>query len=259
MLRKLVSLFSLVCLALITGMTVSCGNSYSNTMKPCTGGPYNVVGDWNGTFTGGGATLNTVGAIDSSGLALFFDGFGDTVAMPAITGTCSFSGTITGYPAPGTVGTITPGTAQGNVTSATSITGSISNANGSGTLSLTASSPLSGAVTALSTSHFAVVGGGSDILNLTFTQTTPGSSMNFTGSDANSCTITGNFTQQGTSNVFDVSYTVSGAGAKCTASTSNGIGFESNTDYLSANGGQSPVYLYADIVASSGAFVVEVY
>jgi len=260
--RKVTSLFSVACLVLILIAAVSCGSAYSGKGTACTGGPYNVVGDWNGVFTSGGQTLNTVGVIDSSGLALFFDGSGDSVLMPAITGACSFSGTLTAYTAPGLGGGSAVLTTQGNVNSATSITGTESGTGGSGALTFTASSPLSASPTALVGTKVGSVGGGSDLLNLTFMPAGAGSSMSFTGMDIGTgCNVAGTFTQQGTSNVFDVSYVTSGAGATCGA-TSTGIAFESSTDYFNVNGGLPGTYLYADIVyedllGPAGAFVIE--
>jgi hypothetical protein len=258
MLRKCLLLLSTVSLAaLMCVSTISCGSSSSSTIKPCTGGPFNVVGDWNGTFVSSGGTTNVVGAIDTSGLALFFDPTGDVALLPSITGTCSFSGSDTLFSSVIDGGGFVSGTAQGNVNSATAISGS--ETAGGNTISLTAFSPLTGSATALSGTKTGETGGGGDFLNLTFTPTT-GSNMSFTGTDITAnCTLTGTLTQQATSNVFDLTLNVSGAGVNCTAATLNGIAFESNTDYFGFNGSQQGTYLYADILSSSGAAVVEVF
>jgi hypothetical protein len=262
MLRKCLLLLSTVSLAALCVSTISCGSS-SNSTTACTGGPYNVVGDWNGNLVNSSGTVNVFGAIDASGLAVFFDnttgvGVGDTLLLPAITGTCSFSGADTFFASLVDLGGSAGGTAQGNVNSATAISGT-DTATGS-TISLTTFSPLSGSATALSGTKTGETGGGGDFLSLTFTPTT-GSNMSFTGTDITAnCTLTGTLTQQGTSNVFDLSLTISGAGASCTPTiTVNGIAFESNTDYFNFNGGLPGTYLYADILSSSSAAVVEVF
>jgi hypothetical protein len=267
MLRKITFLLSLVCLVLIGAMTFSCGGSSAITANPsCTGGPYAVVGNWQITVTPSGvAPVTGYGAIDSAGLALFFDtslsagGAGDTVELPALTGMCYFSGNIISYPEPGTGGSTITDTVQGNVTSTSAITGVFTGAAGaaSGTLSAVAFSPLSGVPTALSGARTGEMEGVTDTLSLTFSPTT-GSSMSFSGTDTSKCTITGTFTQVGTSNVFDVSYTTAGA-SPCVGATSTGIGFESSTDYFDVNDSAAGTYLYADILASSGPFVLEVF
>ncbi len=255
MLRKrLLQLSALSIATLLAVSTISCGSSSSSTIKPCTGGPYNVVGDWNGTFVNGSGSANVLGAIDSSGLALFFDPFGDVAFLPAITGTCSFSGADTLFSANG--GTFVSGTAQGNVNSATAITGS--ETAGGNTISLTTFSPLSAAPTALMGTKTGETGGGGDFFSITFTPTT-GNNMSFTGTDITAgCTVNGTLTQQGTSNVFDLTLNIS-SGVNCTAATLNGIAFESNTDYFSFHGSQPGTYLYANILSSSGAAVIEVF
>jgi len=260
MLRKLVLLVSALSLALIGVATINCGSTSNSTIKPCTGGPFNVVGDWNGTFTGSNGTTTAVGAIDSSGLAAFFDSTGDTALLPAITGTCSFSGTETLYASFLNGGTTLTGTAQGNVNSTSSITGTETVNNASGTFTLASSAPLSVAPTAFSgPGWIGQVGGGGDLLSLTFTPTGTGVGMTFTGIDiTTNCTVSGAFTQQGTSNVFDIAYNIAASGT-CTASTFKGIGFESSTDYFTVNGNQAGTYLYADIQTSSGAFALEIY
>jgi hypothetical protein len=257
--RKFVLLLSVVALAVFGVITITCGNSNSSTTNTaCTGGPYNVVGDWNGTFTGNGTT-SAIGAIDASGLAAFFDTSGDTALLPSITGACSFSGAETIYSSVINGGQAATGTAQGNVNSATSITGAESIGGGSATFTLSPGAPLSVAPTALSGTMIGQVGGGGDLLNLAFTPSGTGNSMSFTGTDiGTSCTVSGTFTQQGTSNVFDVSYSVSSSGS-CAASTSSGIAFESSTDYFDVNGLQAVTYLYADVLGPAGAFVIEIY
>jgi len=201
------------------------------------------------------------GAIDSAGLALFFDtssstGAGDTLELPTLTGACYFSGNVISYPEPTSAGSTVTDAVQGNVNSASAITGIFSGLS-SGTVSAVPFSPLGGAPTALSGARTGEIEGVAGILSLTFSPTT-GSSMSFSGTDASKCAITGTFTQVGTSNVFDVSYTVAGA-SPCVVATSTGIGFESNTDYFNLNNNAAGTYLYADILESSGAVVLEVF
>jgi hypothetical protein len=257
--RKLILLSSFLALFVIAGMTMSCGgSSNSGATQPCTGGPFNVVGDWQGTFTGGGTTTDAIGAIDSAGLAVFFDAVGDTAVLPAITGTCSFSGNLSIYQAPDLGSALISGTAQGNVTSATAISGTQSNSTFTGNFSLASYVPLTGSVVALSGSRTAPVEGEAVILQLTFSPSGPNSSMSFTGTDGFNCTVSGTFTEQGTSNVFDVSMTDSGTG--CPGSgTMTGIGFESDTDYFTFNGGAAGTYLYADLLATNGPFAIEIF
>lgn len=259
MLGRMVLFLSFAILVLIGALTISCGSSNSSTPKPCTGGPFNVVGDWQVTanFSGGGGSTLVYGAIDAAGLALFFDSTGDTVELPTLTGACSFSGSLTAYSAPNVdPPAVAVDSVQGNVTSNTAISGSFSGAS-SGTLTGIPLSPLTGSVGALSGPMTGEMEGIADVLSVGVTPTT-GNSMSFAGSDAFGCAIGGTFTQVGTSNVFDVSYSVTG-GNGCTVSTSNGIGFESSSDYFGFDDGAAVIYLYADILASSGPFVLEMF
>jgi hypothetical protein len=261
MLRRIAWVLCFACLVLTGAMTFSCGSSPA-VNPSCTGGPYNIVGDWQITVTATGVpSVTGYGAIDSAGLALFFDtssstGIGDTLQLPALTGACYFSGNVISYPEPGTAGSSVTDSVEGNVTSASAITGTFSGVS-SGTLSAASFLPLSGSATALSGARTGEMEGVADTLSLTFSPTT-GNSMSFSGTDTSKCTITGTFTQVGSSNVFDVSYSVAGA-APCVAATSSGIGFESNTDYFDLNNSAAGTYLYADLLQSSGAVVLEVF
>jgi hypothetical protein len=63
--------------------------------------------------------------------------------------------------------------------------------------------------------------------------------------------VSGTLVQEGTSNIFDVTYqTVSGS---CSASTETGIAFESRTDYFNVNGGVDSSYLYVIMLTSTFA------
>jgi len=269
MFRKFVFSLAIVSLAAWCAMTVACGSSGNKTTS-CTGGPYNVVGDWEITVTSTGSQVTGYGAIDSTGLALFFDnspttGTGDTLQMPTITGACSFSGNIVDYEEPGGpfTGQTVSDTATGNVTSATAISGSFNGTGNSGTFTASPFSPLTGSLAAVTGTKTGIAEGTlnnqSVLLPSTFTASGTGASMSFTTGDTNlNCTTSGTFTQVGTANVFDVSitFTSTGAGGCPVTGTLNGIGFESSSDYFGLNGHGADTYLYADVQASTNTYVV---
>jgi len=159
MVRNTVLSLSLLCLAAWCALAVGCGSSSSKTTTGCTGGPYNVVGDWTLTITSG---LSGPGVIGSSGSALFFQtdsvmlASGDTIVMPAISGACSFSGTATGYTTSAGGGGSMTATLQGNVNSATSISGTVT---GGSTFTVVPNSPLTGSVASFSGTRHGNVGG----------------------------------------------------------------------------------------------------
>lgn len=214
------------------------------------------------------------GAIDSTGLALFFDNSlstgntGDTVELPTITGTCSFSGNIVDYEEPGGPfsGQSVSDTAQGNVTSATALNGTFTGTSSSGTFSAAPFSPLTGSVSAVTGSKTGEVEGAVNdlpvLLSLTFSASGTGASMSFTSNNNLICNVTGTFTQVGTSNVFDVSVTFTSTGSPGCALTGtfSGLGFESSSDYFFFNGNNTAdTYLYADILDSTNTFVMEIF
>jgi hypothetical protein len=217
-------------------MTIGCGSS-SNSTTVCRT-VYNVVGNWQITVSDtGGGSFTGYGAIDSAGLALFFDNAplsgssGDSAELPTLSGNCSFSGNIAAYAEPGgpASGSIATDAAQGNITSSSSISGSFSG-NASGTFTLAPFSPLgTSSVTAVSGDKTGVVQGALNghpvLLPLTFTPSGSDNSMNFTTTNLAGCEANGTFTQQGTNNVFDVSITFT-PGCPITG-TFSGIGFES--------------------------------
>ena len=264
--RRFVVSLSLLCLAAWCAVTISCGSSNSsNNNHACTGGPYNVVGDWQISVSANGASTSGYGAIDSNGLALFFDnsvtnGSGETLAPPTITGNCSFSGNTTIYAEPGEPVSPTSVTVatQGNVTSNSSISGTLSGTT-TGSFTATPFSPLTGTPAALTDLTFGTMEGafpaGGISLLVTFTASGSDASMSFTGTGA-ACTVNGTFTQVSTSNVFDVSMTYSGASCPVTG-TMTGLGFESSSDYFGFNGNGTGTYLYADMLYSGGPFVME--
>lgn len=264
--------FSAVWLVAGCVIAIACGGSKINSS--CNGGPYNVVGDWQITVTQtSGASVSGYGAIDSNGLALFFDnsatnGTGDILELPSITGGCSFSGNITDYEEPGGPfsGQSVVDTAKGNVTSASAMTGTFIGSVSTGSFSASTFSPLTSAVSVMIGPKTGEVEGkinsDSILLPLTFSATGTGNGMNFTGSLNQNCTVTGTFTQVGTANVFDVSITFTNTAANDCPITgkSTGIGFESNLDYFGFNGNNSgDTYLYADILASGNPFVMEIF
>ena len=263
--------FSFAALLLMGALTINCGSS--SGAQSCTGGPYNVVGDWQMTVTDAGVagSLAMYGAIDSAGLALFFDNSistattGDTAQLPALSGSCSFAGNITAYAEPGGPdnGSVVADSTLGNVTSNSTFNGTFSGA-ASGTFSATSFSPLTGSVTALSGEKTGSVQGALNsqavLLPLSFTPGGSNNSMTFATNPALSpnCTVTGTFTEVGSNNVFDVSITFAGASCAITG-TFSGIGFEISTHYFAANGGNQGTYLYADILDSGNTFVMEIF
>jgi hypothetical protein len=260
--RNIVLSLSLVCLALIGVMTMSCGGS-SSSGGGTGSGPYDVVGNWQTTLSGSAGSASFVGAINSQGLAVLFadnpadpEFVGDTWELPTITGASSFSGMTSLYAEPGTQlpwgGTVQTISMQGTVNSTTSITGE--NSNGSFTLSPYL--PLTRSVTALTGAMVGEIEGGADIFRLTFATGGSGQSMNFSGSGG-FCVVTGTFTQEGTSNVFDVSMIYESGGCPGTG-TVTGLGFESNSDYFQMNGNAQGTYLYANILGSS-PYVLEIF
>jgi hypothetical protein len=273
MFRRFLLSLAVISLVAWCAISIACGGSSSKSN--CTGGPYDVVGNWQLTVTqNGGAPITTYGAIDSAGLSLFFDnssltGTGDTYQMPTITGSCSFSGNMTNYAQPGgpRSGQSTTYTAKGSVTSATAINGTYSGSTNSGTFSAATFSPLAGTLGAITGSKTGQVAGqlnNQSVLlpNLVFSPTGTGASMSFNSTSNTTCNVTGTFTQVGTANVFDVSitFTSTGGGGCALAGTFTGLGFQSNSDYFGFNANNpADTYLYANLLASSNTFVLEIY
>jgi len=273
MLSKFALLLSLICLVFLGAALISCGSS-SSSPGGCTAtmGPvYNVSGDWSLSVTGSAGNYSgNPGVISTAGLAVFFEpfgetGVGDTAVLPTITGGSNcFSGSINSYATAFNGGGSVTDTATGTIMSSTSITGSFQGSTASGTFALTAASPLTGSVTALSGSGWlGEIEGAStpDILLITLTPSGTGAGMTLQGADGSAtCTVSGTFTQEGgdasTLNVFDVSVTYTGS--SCAASgTQTGLAFESSSDYFGMNGNAAGTYLYA--VPSSSASVLEIF
>jgi len=187
------------------------------------------------------------------------------VELPTINGNCSFSGNITAYAEPGgpASGSVVTDSAQGSVNSNTSMNGTFAGSP-SGTFSATQFMPLTGAVTAVSGNKTGAVEGALNgqpvLLSLTFTPSGTNNSMTFsTNALLNpNCVVTGTFTEVGTNNVFDVSITFTGASCPLTG-TFTGLGFESSSDYFAFNGSNQDTYLYADILAGTNTFVMEIF
>jgi len=266
MLRKLALVVSFACLVFVAAMIVSCGSSKTHLGTMCTGGPFNVAGDWQGTLGVGGVNVNIAGVITSQGQAVLFDdstatadpNSGSVLVLPAITGqTCSFSGSSTVYAAPLASGVILTGSVQGTIGSNSSIsaTGTINNTSGNVTLSSFA--PITGSVTAVTGAQDGNIQQGPGLGELTFTQSGSGASMSFASFGETPCPVIGTFTQEASTNVFDVSMTFSGTSQACPpAGTVTGLGFESPTDYFGFNQGAQGTYLYA--ASSTSALVVEI-
>lgn len=260
------SAISLLSVTLVCIATPNCGSSSGGSG----GKPYAVAGNWQSAVSTGSGSVLYIGAVDAQGKSLLFATsdpafIGDTWELPTITGASSFSGNSSIYAAPGTQlpsgGTAQTLSSQGKVISANSIT--LTDSNGSFTVMR--GTPLAGAVTALSGTMTGVVNdgmAGGPIFGLDFTATSGGSSqsMSFTVSGNSTCSVAGTFTQVGTSNVFDVAITFSGACPFPTGTPLSGLGFESSTDYFNDNAGQPGTYLYADVLSSgNSAFVIEIY
>jgi hypothetical protein len=255
--RAMLSLLLLVCIALMSVVAMSCGSSSSPGSGG--GGPYNVVGTWQTTLSGTGGSASFVGAIGSSGAAVFFatdnpEFIGDTWQLPSITGVSLFSGETTLYAAPGTElpwgGTSQTVSVQGKVNSSTSI--SVANSNGS--FNLVASSLLPSTVSGFSGVMTGVMNDGMQdgpIFSLNFY------GLNFNSSGSATCTIGGSLLQDGSNNVFGVTMDFNGVCPVPSGPYGGGIGFESSTDYFNDNGGQPGTYLYADMPTSTGRFVME--
>jgi hypothetical protein len=254
MLRKSVVFLSVLCVAATGAFMIGCGGS-SSTPAKCTG-TFTVVGNWQGTLSGGGTSDPLFGTIDSSGNATFFDSAADMIVLPGITGACSFSETLTAYTSIASGG---PGvntvTATGNVTSDSAITASAVSNGQTTSFSFSSYVPEATLSVPSGTVIAPIDGQFTDLLTLTFSGTT--TSMSFTGTSGGGCTINGTFTEETVSNVYDVTLAYSGGGT-CTG-TFTGSGFESSADLLSVNlGGPAGTYLYGMMTSTSSGFVFEV-
>lgn len=253
MLRKSVVVFSVLCIAATGAFMIGCGSSTPAPAK-CTG-TFTVVGDWQGTLSTSGNSDDLFGVINSAGNATFFDSLADMIVVPGISGACSFSQTLTAYastvPGPPATGT---GTAAGNVTSDSAIAGSVAINGTTSSFSFASYTPEASLSVPSGNTLASVQGQIVDNLILTFSGTT--TSMTFTGTDALNCTFNGTFTEEAVSNVYDVTFAVSGT--NCTAVSYTGSGFESSADLLGVGGGATGAYLYGMMTSTSTPFVFEV-
>jgi hypothetical protein len=265
--RNLALVVSFACLAFVAAIITSCGSSGNKISTMCTGGPFSVAGDWQGALSVNGINANIAGAINSKGQAVFFDdspasdpNSGSVLVLPAITGqTCSFSGSSIIYAAPLALGVILTGSAKGTISSNSSISATGTFNNSSSNVTLSSFAPITGSATALTGVKDANIQQGPPLGQLTLTQSGSGASMSLASFGATACPVNGTFTQDGSTNVFDVSLTFSGTSQVCPpAGTITGLGFESTTDYFGLTG--SPqiqgTYLYA--ASSTSAIVVEI-
>lgn len=252
MLCRLNALLATIALAVLACVTINCGSSSSGGGQQ---GPFNVVGNWQVSFSSVvGASSSGLGVIDKAGVATFFDNGGNIFQLPTISGASSFSGNLNAYavnssPFSGGVYSITD-SAQGTVTSASTVNGTFTTSASSGTFALTQASPLSGGLTTPSGAYNAKVLGFSDVVSFNF-----GSNGTFTGSDnPNSqvpgCGFTGAITQQGANNVFDISYTAAATNS-CAGYTDTGVAFQSSTDYFNVNNGADASYFYVIVLTST--------
>lgn len=248
MMRRSGLFLCLGALTLLGSIAVSCGGGSSGTGGG-TKGPYKVAGIWQASFSPAfGSTSASYGAITQSGTAAMFDSSGNIVLFPPVSGASTFSGTLTTYAvngsffAGGAVQLTDP--AQGNVNSATSITGSFSGSS-SDTFALSA---LNGSSTPVSGTLNGRFSGFATTALLTFASDGTFTGGEFSGPGSN-CNIQGALTPGGASNVFDLTYNV--VSGSCSADTETGIAFASSTDYFNVNGGTDPYYLYMIILHST--------
>ena len=264
-LNKFARFICFASLVLTAVMTTNCGSSSSPPGKPtCTGGPYDVVGDW-GLNTDGGTTSTTPyfpGVINSAGLGMFFEAnitnadpnAGSELIIPSITGACSFSENLKYYVTRAVVGGggVYSYPVQGKVQSGPAISGTI-NEGTSSTTFVGLPNPLS-PPTAL-TSSLSVVDTSSPVgcpcvqVQVLPSGTGNSADMILSGTDGVNCNLSGTFTQEGSNaanlNVFDVSLTFTGTTCQVTG-TITGLGFESPADYFNfVPFPPSGIFLYA--------------
>lgn len=264
---------SLASLTLIGVMAMSCGSSSSATKPTCTGGPYDVVGDW-AIDVGGVGGPYFPGVINTAGLGVFFEAnptnldrnAGSEIVIPSVTGACSFSENLTYYVTRAVLGGggAYPYPVQGNVQSGPSISGTISEPDGPQTFVGIPPSPFT--PTAL-TSTMSLVDTSSPAsclrpgcvqVQVVPSGTGNSADMTLSGTDGFNCNVSGTFTQEGSNaanlNVFDVSLTFTGT--TCQVTGTKGFGFESPSDYFNFTPyPPSGTFLYAMSANSADVFV----
>ena len=268
MLRKFVLPVCLIGVGAVGAFLIACGSSSSPAKNSACSGTYNIVGDWQGSITANGASDDLIGVINAAGDGAFVDSAADILTVSSLTGACSFTSTVGVYASIEGGGPATStGTATGNVTSASAISGSETTNGATGTFSFSSYNPLgTGSVTAISennTSSFYIEGQREDY-NVPVSVSGTSSSMTVSGTDVFECDFNGTFTEESTNNVYDVNLVVSGTGCnpdEVVAGTYTGIGFESDSDLLGLLGvGEQATgpYLYAILTANSAPFVMEI-
>jgi hypothetical protein len=93
-----------------------------------------------------------------------------------------------------------------------------------------------------------------DTLTLTLGGTA--GNITYTGTDSE-CSFNGAFTQEGTNNLYSVTFNVSGSGNGCSGNFT-GVGFESDSDLFDIADNATGTYLYGVLLSSSASFVVEI-
>ena len=269
-------LLSLASLTLIGVMAMSCGSSSSATKPTCTGGPYDVVGDWAFNLNGSGGPYFP-GVINTAGLGMFFEAnptnadlnAGSEIVIPSVTGACSFSENLTYYVTRAVLGGggVFPYPVQGSVQSGPSISGTISEPGGPQSFIGIPQSPFT--PTALTStmslndtsSAYACLDPGCVHVQVVPSGTGNSADMTLSGTDGFNCNVSGTFTQEGSNaanlNVFDVSITFTGTTCAVTG-TIQGFGFESPSDYFNFTPyPPSGTFLYA--MSSNSADVLVFY
>jgi hypothetical protein len=269
-LNKFAPLICFASLVLIAAMTISCGSSSSATKATCTGGPYDMVGDW-GLLFNDSPYETWAGVINTAGLGIFFKSnttnlvpfFGSEIVIPSITGACSFSENLTYYVTPAWEGggEVYSDPVQATVQSGPAIRGTITEGTGSDSFLGLPQSVLQFPFTPTAlTSTMTMLDESSPVADSVTVQVIPSGTgnsadMTLSGTDGLHCNVSGTFTQEGSNaanlNVFDVSLTFTGTGCQVTG-TIQGLGFESQYDYFFTL--SSGTFLYAMSGNSANVF-----
>lgn len=258
--------FYFVAIAILTLALTACGGGGGSSSGSGSGGNPTtaaVEGIWTGTYTiNGGATYPISGAITQNGYGFFYETNGVLYVLPALTGSATYSGTLTAYAPPGNTfsngQSIATFSVTGSVASqagtATSIQGDFSGSGETGTFTLSPNNPYSGSasVAGLAGQWDGYYLGPGTSITLVI-----GSNGTFTGNDAVGCNITGTVTQvQPSMNLYQVNLTSTGQ-AVCAGNLS-GLGYESSTDASGDFGGAQGTYAYVGVSNSSSGTVVEI-
>jgi hypothetical protein len=249
-------------LALVALLLTACGGGGGSSSS---GGasqpppPTGVTGLWAGSASLQDMPSSVTGAILQNGPGFFFDSSGDIYILPTLTGSSTFSGTLSAFAVdprdlPGgnpsyffnVTGTVVEqaGTAiniQGNFTDPTYTTIG-------GTFSLTPDIPYPGTVSVAGLAgqwdgYYGVEDATSVVLNVN-------SQGIFTGNDADGCPLSGTLTQvQAGLNLYQITLT-SSIPTTCHQNLT-GLGFEGTSDILGEFGGAQGSYFYMGIANQS--------